>query len=246
MADQPQETPDKFGGPAFTDRRMHRRYEFTAAIEIGESSRVSGDAQSAGRIDARVSDLGKRGCFVDTPHPFPVGAIVTARITQGKKSCDVHARVIYSLAGQGMGLMFTDADPEQLRILETWLAASREASWFASTRRRSQRVVMKIPVKVFSAREANSAFEEDTHTLVINAHGASLLLTRQINKGEQLFLRNLQTSGMQECTIVHVGDQQGNCVEVAVEFIVPNPSFWRITFPPEDWTPGIAHVKKRP
>jgi hypothetical protein len=144
-----------------------------------------------------------------------------------------------------MGLMFTDADPEQLRILETWLAASREASWFASTRRRSQRVVMKIPVKVFSAREANSPFEEDTHTLVINAHGASFLLSRQINKGEQLFLRNLQTSAMQECTIVHVGDPQGNSLEVAVEFIVPNPSFWQVRFPPEDWTPGIAHVKTR-
>jgi hypothetical protein len=245
MADQPQETPGKSGLPPFTDRRMHRRYEFTATIEIGESSHASGDAQNAGRIEARVSDLGKRGCFVDTPHPFPVGAIVTARITQGKKSCDVHARVIFSLAGQGMGLMFTDADPEQLRILETWLAASREASWFASTRRRSQRVVMKIPVKVFSAREANAAFEEDTYTLVINAHGASFLLSRQINKGEPLFLRNLQTSAMQECMIVHVSDPQGNSLEVAVEFIVPNPSFWQVRFPPEDWTPGIAHVKTR-
>jgi hypothetical protein len=230
---------------AFTDRRMHRRYEFTATIEIGESGQGSRDVQNAGRIDARVSDLGKRGCFVNTPRPFPVGTIVKARITQAKKSCDVHARVIYSLAGQGMGLMFTDADPEQLRTLEAWLAASREASWFASTRRRSQRVVMKIPVKVFSADEANSAFEEDTHTLVINAHGASFLLSRQINKGEQLFLRNRQTSAMQECTIVHVGNPQGNPLEVAVEFLVPNPTFWQVIFPPEDWTPGIAHVKTR-
>ena len=158
---------------------------------------------------------------------------------------EIRARVIFSLPGHGMGLMFTDADSEQLRTLEQWLAASREASWFASTRRRSQRVVMKIPVKVFSTRDSSAPFEEDTYTLVINAHGASMLVSKHLPRGSQLLLRNLQTSAMQECTIVHSGDQQAGRFEIAVEFLVPNPSFWQISFPPVDWTPGTVHVKAR-
>ncbi len=245
MADLPAKDSAKPPRPAFTDRRQHRRYEFTAAIEIGESVGEGGEAQKAQRIEARVSDLGKRGCFVMTPNPYSVGAIVTALLTHAKNSFHVRARVIYSLQGQGMGLMFTDADPEQLRTLDGWLAASREASWFASTRRRSQRVVMKIPVKVFSSRESAAAFEEDTHTLVINAHGASMLVSKPMRKGEQFLLRNLQTSAMQECTVVHVGEPQQSRVELAVEFLVPNPSFWQISFPPVDWTPGTVHVKAK-
>ena len=46
--------------------------------------------------------------------------------------------------------------------------------------------------------------------MVINAHGCSLaLLSRQVHKGDQLLLRNLQTAAMQECTVVHVGDAEG-------------------------------------
>ena len=226
------------------ERRMHRRYEFSALVKIGKSLAGS-DGFSAGSVDARVSDLGKRGCFVNTSETLPVGANVCARIIQDKRSCDVRARVVYSLAGQGMGLLFTDLEPEQLRILEGWLAASREASWFASTRRRSQRVVMRVPIRIFTIPETRTAFEEDTHTMVINAHGCSFSLSKRAEKGDLLFLRNLQTSAMQECTVVHVGDLEEGRREVAVEFLVPNPSFWQVMFPPEDWTPGVTHVKKR-
>jgi hypothetical protein len=41
---------------------------------------------------------------------------------------------------------------------------------------------------------------------MISAHGASLLLSQQINKGDQLFPRHLQTSAVQECTIIHIGE----------------------------------------
>jgi len=46
-----------------------------------------------------------------------------------------------------MGLLCTTIEPEQLRTLETWLNESRETS-LAANRRRSQRVLMTIPVRV--------------------------------------------------------------------------------------------------
>jgi hypothetical protein len=233
------------GSFVLAERRMYRRYEFSALVKIGKPLEGSDAFPVPECMEAHVSDLGKRGCFVTTAETLPVGANVSARIIQEKKTCDVRARVVYSLAGHGMGLLFTDAEPEQLRIMEGWLAASREASWFASTRRRSQRVVMRVPVKIVAAPEARDTFEEDTHTMVINAHGCSLALSRQVHKSDQLLLRNLQTAAMQECTVVHVGDLEEGRREVAVEFLVPNPSFWQVMFPPEDWTPGVTHVKKR-
>lgn len=232
------------GSFALAERRMHRRYEFSAVVKIGKSLQPGDAFPVAESMEAHVSDLGKRGCFVRATETLPVGANVCARIIQNKKTCDLRARVAYSLAGQGMGLLFTDAEPEQLRVLEGWLAASREASWFASTRRRSQRVVMRVPVKIAASPEARNTFEEDTHTMVINAHGCSVELSRKVQKGDQLLLRNLQTAAMQECTVVHVGDAEGDQCEVAVEFLVPNPSFWQVMFPPQDWTPGVTHVKR--
>jgi len=85
----------------------------------------------------------------------------------------------YSRASKGMGLVFTDIETGQLGILETWLAESRETSWLAANRRRSQRVLMTIPVRVSGKTGAGSPFEEATHTRAISAHGALILVRRR-------------------------------------------------------------------
>ena len=88
------------------------------------------------------------------------------------ESFEARARVVYIQPGKGMGLMFTAVEPEQLGTLNTWIAESRETSWLAANRRRSQRVLMKIPVRVSGQAGAALLFEEETHTLAISAHGA--------------------------------------------------------------------------
>jgi hypothetical protein len=55
---------------------------------------------------------------------------------------------IYCQLSKGMGLVFTAIESQQLPTLEAWLTESRETSWLAANRRRSQRVLMKIPVRV--------------------------------------------------------------------------------------------------
>ena len=89
---------------------MHRRYEFSALVKIGKPLEASDAFAVPECMEAHVSDLGKRGCFVTTTETLPVGANVSARIIQEKKTCDVRARVVYSLPGHGMGLLFTDAE----------------------------------------------------------------------------------------------------------------------------------------
>ena len=220
--------------PAGTDRRTHPRYEFTAAVEVIA-------AESGARIETRVRDLSQQGCYVDTNNALPLGTVTDVRITKGAQLFEAHARVVYSRASKGMGLVFTAIEPEQRGILETWLAESRETSWLAANRRRSQRVLMTIPVRVSGQTGAGSPFEEETHTRAISAHGALILVSAPVYRGQRLTLSNIQTKAALECVVAHIDRRKDP--QAGVEFTLPNPMFWHVAFPPKDWTPRHPDAK---
>jgi hypothetical protein len=222
--------------PTGTDRRTHPRYEFVAAVEVVA-------AESRARIETRVRDLSQQGCYVDTSNVLPLGTVTDVRITKGAQLFDAHARVVYSRAGKGMGLVFTAIEPEQRGTLEKWLAESRETSWLAANRRRSQRVLMTVPVRVSGQTVLGSPFEEETQTLAISAHGALLLVSTQTYRGQRLTLSNVQTKAALECVVAHIAKYQGAQPQVGVEFMLPNPIFWHVAFPPKDWTPRHPDAK---
>ena len=223
---------------AGADRRTHPRYEFFAAAEIAAS-------ESGPRMEMRVRDLSQQGCYVDTNNALPLGTVTDVRITKGAQRFEAQARVVYSRATKGMGLVFTTIEPEPLRTLETWLAESRETSWLAANRRRSQRVLMTIPVRVSGQSGPGLPFEEDTHTRAISAHGALLLVSTQVSRGQRLTLSNVQTKAALECVVAHIDRRQSNQPQVGVEFVLPNPMFWHVAFPPKDWTPRHPDAKSR-
>jgi hypothetical protein len=106
-----------------------------------------------------------------------------------------------------------------------------------SIRRRSQRVFVSVAITVRNEGERkDTAFEEETHTLVVNAHGAMIGLAAKIEKGQILRLRNRATQEEQVCKVVYMGPALGGKAQIGVEFTSPVPDFWRIAFPPEDWT----------
>src|SRR5882762_106642 len=164
---------------AGADRRIHPRYEFIAAVEVVA-------AESGARIEMRVRDLSQQGCYVDTNDALPLGTVTEIRIIKGAQLFEARARIVYSRAGKGMGLVFTDIEAEQLQTLETWLAESRETSWLAANRRRSQRVLMTIPVRVSGQAGVGLPFEEETHTRAISAHGALIRVSTQVYRGQRL------------------------------------------------------------
>ena len=224
--------------PAGTDRRTYPRYEFTAAVEVVA-------AESGTRIQTRLRDLSQKGCYVDTNSPLPLETAAEIRITKGAQSFAARARVVFSQANKGMGLVFTGIEREQLGTLETWIGESRETSWLAANRRRSQRVLMKIPVRVSGQTGPGSLFEEETHTLAISAHGALIAVSKQVSKGQRLSVSNVQTRAALECVVVHIGKREGERIQVGVEFMLPNPIFWHVAFPPKDWTPRHPHAKSQ-
>jgi PilZ domain len=233
---------EKPAGPsvalAGADRRSHPRYEFAAAVEVVA-------AESGARIETRVRDLSQQGCYVDTNNVLPLGTVTDVRISKGAQLFEARARVVYSRASKGMGLVFTAMEPEPLRTLETWLAESRETSWLAANRRRSQRVLMTVPVRVSGQTGAGLPFDEETHTRAISAHGALILVSTKVHRGQRLSLSNLQTRAALECVVAHIDRHQRDHPHVGVEFTLPNPVFWHVAFPPTDWTPRHPDAKSR-
>jgi hypothetical protein len=233
---------EKSAGPSVVltgaDRRIHPRYEFTAAVEVLA-------AESGARIETRVRDLSQQGCYVDTSDALPLGTVTDVRIKKGAQLFEARARVVYSRATKGMGLVFTAIEPERLHTLETWLTESRETSWLAANRRRSQRVLMTIPVRVSGKSGAALSFEEEAHTRAISAHGALILLSAPVHRGQRLTLSNVQTKAALECVVAHIDRRQSDYPQVGVEFMLPNPMFWHVAFPPKDWTPRHPDAKSR-
>lgn len=103
-------------------------------------------------------------------------------------------------------------------------------------RRRSQRVILSLPVTVRTEDGLKDlSFEEETRTLVVNLHGALIVLAGKVERGQRLRLTNRATQAEQVCRVANLGAKSGDKSQVGVEFLTPSPDFWRISFPPQDW-----------
>jgi len=104
-------------------------------------------------------------------------------------------------------------------------------------RRRSQRVLMQVAVRIRGTDPQSQTFEEITDTLAINAHGALVLLSTRLTSGCLVQMKHIKTEEEQECHVAFLGPVRNGKSEVGLEFSSPRPAFWRVAFPPEDWTP---------
>lgn len=104
-------------------------------------------------------------------------------------------------------------------------------------RRRSQRVLMQVGVRVRGTDAQGKNFDEYTETLAINAHGALVLMSARVLSGAKVTLWHNKTEEEQECHVAFLGPVRSGKSEIGLEFSTPRPTFWRVAFPPEDWTP---------
>ncbi|HEY2351141.1 MAG TPA: hypothetical protein VGH83_01440 [Candidatus Acidoferrum sp.] len=104
-------------------------------------------------------------------------------------------------------------------------------------RRRSQRVLMHVGVRIRGTDTQGKPFEEETDTLAVNAHGALVAMKNRITSGSKLKMLHKMTEEEQECQVVFLGPVRDGKAEIGLEFSAPRPTFWRVAFPPEDWTP---------
>jgi hypothetical protein len=117
------------------------------------------------------------------------------------------------------------------------MAQSTNTSISTGARRRSQRVLMQVAVRIRGTDAQGNKIEEETETLAINAHGALVLLDSRLTSGSKVQLQHKKTQEEHECHVAFLGPVRAGKAEIGLEFSTPHPTFWRVAFPPEDWTP---------
>jgi len=113
-----------------------------------------------------------------------------------------------------------------------------------AAKRRSQRVVIDIPVTIFGKSADGKIITENTKTVTVNAHGALVTLNFDVDPQKSALLVHSKTGTQVQCRVAYRKETKKGCFDVGLEFAIPDPKFWGITFPPEDWNP--ADRKKAP
>jgi hypothetical protein len=229
-ANSPQESLNRQDDPA--DSETH--YKARARVRVKVTARVEvKDLNSGECFSARLGSLSAGGCLLQFSGNLPVslGTPIAVTITRGTESFRSQAKVIYTVPSNGIGVIFTNTDAEQLRILGTWIM---ETTWLAADRRRNQRVCLSVPVMVTGHDVFGAPFTENTHTTRVNADGCSLALSALLNKGHSVTLMNTRTLAMAECVVVRIEKSADTRAEIATSFLLPNKKFWQVNFPPVD------------
>ena len=110
--------------------------------------------------------------------------------------------------------------------------------------RRSQRIVLSVPILVSGERANGATFNERTTTLVVNAHGGLILLQEPVLVGQVLSLTHLGTGEKLACTVKDINPGHEQKPEIGIEFAHANAPFWRVSFPPENWSTRSPEAKR--
>jgi hypothetical protein len=102
-----------------------------------------------------------------------------------------------------------------------------------SNRRRTERLLLSIPVRVEGFGVSGQKFSENTRTVIINRHGASIQLKQPVTPGLTLTISNLMANRGAEFRVVGPtqprSDEGG---EWGVECKDEKRNIWGIDFPP--------------
>jgi len=100
------------------ERRKVARYSYIAVAEVF-------DTRSQTRLAGRCSDLSMGGCYVDTLAPFPIDSGIRVTIQHDSREFHAVAVVSYCHPSMGMGIKFTEIEPESRNVLCYWVADLR-------------------------------------------------------------------------------------------------------------------------
>ena len=104
-----------------------------------------------------------------------------------------------------------------------------------ANRRRSERVMLQIPIIVATESVEGEQMQEETLTMVVNAHGGLVKLQMEVMPGQPIELMHPRSGTKAAARVVRVDNPPGGFTAVGFEFAEPSPRFWPVEFPPEDW-----------
>lgn len=112
-----------------------------------------------------------------------------------------------------------------------------EASGQPGTRRRSLRIVMRVPLLVNALDSTLSTDWEQVDTLVISLHGGLIRTRQSFPAGALLELRMCLSERTARARVVWEG-RGGDGKGYDVGFETLEPGFWDVKFPPDRWQRG--------
>jgi hypothetical protein len=97
-----------------------------------------------------------------------------------------------------------------------------------TVKRRSKRLPLRIPVRVYGRTADNRPFRDHTETETVSAHGGLIALKRSLNQGQSLLVVNSLTDEERECRVVYVEPKGRGNRRIGVEFTRPEGNFWHV------------------
>jgi PilZ domain len=99
----------------YPEKREVPRFSLIASAEILEPA-------SGVHIAGRISEISRKGCYLDVLNTLPVGTRLRLTISRDQGVFTSEARIIYVQQGMGMGIAFVEIPPDQMSILDAWIA----------------------------------------------------------------------------------------------------------------------------
>jgi len=104
-------------------------------------------------------------------------------------------------------------------------------------KRRSERVLLDVPLIISGKAKDKQPFREETFTLTVSAHGALVVLASKVELGQTVKLTKLKTTEAdeREAIVAFLGPPYAGLATVGLQFANPSPEFWPVSAPPADW-----------
>jgi hypothetical protein len=102
--------------------------------------------------------------------------------------------------------------------------------------RRSRRLPLAIPVRVYGRTAQNRPFRAITETNAVSVHGALLSVDTRVERGQKVLLVNAITEEERVCRVAFVESKLWGKRKIGVEFANSDSDFWHVY-------PSLIHAK---
>lgn len=99
----------------YAKRRTTPRYLMVAAVTMT-------DVSAAMQVSGRVTEISRKGCFIDALNTLPQGTTVNVLISRDQGAFATKGKILYVQENIGMGVGFDETPADQIKLLDTWLA----------------------------------------------------------------------------------------------------------------------------
>src|ERR1700722_9934568 len=97
--------------------------------------------------------------------------------------------------------------------------------------RRSRRISLRVPVRIYGRTPDDRPFRDVTETLAVSALGARLMLSVPVTPGQPVLLVHGITAEERQCRVAYVQPTRRGKFNVGLEFAHQRGNFWQIFEP---------------